>query len=208
MAGSLWRIHYACPGCQLGQFGPGCYYGEDYSQDEAEALLVQQNLLQETEVAREAVRHWRDEVQRRDAPYIQRFWEIFNATFPYWEGQVKHLPLTSEHTASMDKHLYCLMLTFYSRNPDGSHNWEIRAEVERWGIRLDPMHQHHDRDRDPNYIESALQEIKEYFEQEWSRSKSPLTLEAYLNSLILEFYQSIHNDPTPASLLRHVRGHR
>jgi hypothetical protein len=102
---SLRRIHYDCPGCQLGQFGPSCYYGEEYSQEEAEALMVQQNLLQETEAAREAVRSWRDEVQRRDAPYIQRFWELFDATFPSWQDKVQHLALTPEHTASMDKHI-------------------------------------------------------------------------------------------------------
>ena len=151
---------------------------------------MQQNLLQETEAAREAVRSWRDQVQRRDAPYIQRFWELFDATFPYWKDKVQHLALTPEHTASMDKHLYCLMFTFYSRAPDGSLNWEIRAEVERWGIRLDPMHQHHDRDRDPNYIESALQEIKEYFEHQWMFLGGTKTLEAYLDTLVLEAYQS------------------
>jgi hypothetical protein len=195
MAGDLWRIDYACPGCQLGQFGPGTYYGEYYSQAEAEALLAEQNGLQETEAAREAVRSWRDEVQRRDTPPIQRFWELFDATFPYWKDKVQHLALTPEHTASMDKHLYCLMLTFYSRAPDGSLNWEIRAEVERWGIRLDPMHQHHDRDRDPHYVESALQEIKEHFEDEWSRSGDAGTLEAFLGSLVLQSYQSTSQGP-------------
>ncbi len=152
--------------------------------------MVQQNLLQETEEAHEAIRHWRDEVQRRDASHIQRFWEIFDATFPYWKDKAEHLPLTPENMASMQKYLYCLSLTFYSQEADGSLNWEIRAEVMRWEVRLDPIHQHHDRDRDPNYVESALQGIKEYFEQEWAGSKRTLTLEAYLGSLVLESYQS------------------
>lgn len=195
MAGDRWRIGYACPGCQLGQFGPGTYYGEDFTQAEAEALLAAQNALQETDAAREAVRSWRDEAQRRDAPYIQRFWERFDTAFPVWRGKVEHLALTSEHRASIAKHLHCLSLTFYSREADSSLTWETRAEVMRWEVRLDPMHEHFDRDRDPHYIESALAALKEHFADKWLRSGDAGTLEAFLGSLVLQSYQSTSQDP-------------
>lgn len=187
---TAWRIHYECPGCRLGQLGSQVYYGENYTQAEADALSAEQNSLQETDEAREAIRTWRDEVERRDAPHIQRFWKAFELAFPAWMSRVEHLPVTQERRASMEKYLYCLSLTFYTRRENTPPRLELRADVMRGEVRLDPMHQHFDDDRDPGYLESALKEIQEHFEQEWARSRGAQTLDAYLDSLILESYQS------------------